>query len=156
MKIDFIAIGKPHDASLQIAIAEFTKRLQHYASVQWHIIASPKKTATAEPEVQKREEAKVLLAALEPTDWVILLDERGKLLNSVQLAQQIEKWQAGSKKLVFIIGGAFGVHEQVMQRANIIWSLSNLVFPHMIVRLLLAEQVYRAYTIIHNEKYHHV
>lgn len=156
MKIDFIAIGKPHDASLQTAIAEFTKRLQHYATVQWQIIASPKKTATAEPEVQKREEAKVLLAALEPADFVVLLDERGKLLSSVQLAHQLEKWQTSGKKLVFIIGGAFGVHEQIIQRANFIWSLSNLVFPHMLVRLLLAEQVYRAYTIIHNEKYHHV
>lgn len=156
MKIDFIAIGKPHDASLQTAVIDFTKRLQHYTTVQWQIIGSPKKTATAEPEVQKREEAKVLLAAIEPADWVVLLDERGKLLSSVQLAQQVEKWQAGTKRLVFIIGGAFGVHEQVMQRANFIWSLSNLVFPHMIVRLLLAEQVYRAYTIINNEKYHHV
>jgi 23S rRNA (pseudouridine1915-N3)-methyltransferase len=87
----------------------------------------------------------------------VLLDERGKNFTSPQLANFIQqRANESTKKIVFLIGGAFGVDASITQRANLVWSLSNLVFPHMLVRLILAEQVYRACTILRNEKYHHV
>jgi 23S rRNA (pseudouridine1915-N3)-methyltransferase len=156
MKIIFINIGKPHDALLNEAITNFTQRINKYATCNWQIVP-PVKNAAALPEAAlKKAEADSLLQQLQPNDCVILLDETGKQLSSPQLATYIQQ-QANSsyKRLVFIIGGAFGVNETIKQKANFVWSLSKLVFPHMLVRLLLAEQVYRAYTILNNEKYHH-
>jgi len=104
----------------------------------------------------KRQEGKIIMAKINKDDFIILLDETGKQLTSVELANFIEqKTNASIRSLVFIIGGAFGVSDEIKQRANFTWSLSKLVFPHMLVRLILAEQVYRACTILRNEKYHH-
>jgi 23S rRNA (pseudouridine1915-N3)-methyltransferase len=104
----------------------------------------------------KRLEGKMILEWLDRDTVLIALDEYGKEMGSVELADFIvKKGNMGSKKLVFLIGGAFGLDEAVLKRADHKWSLSKLTFPHQIVRLLLAEQIYRAYTIIKNEKYHH-
>lgn len=108
-----------------------------------------------EAEIKKRE-ADLILSNLDKNDYLVLLDERGKMLRSEALAVFLQnRANESTKKLVFLIGGAFGVDAQVMQRANYHWSLSSLVFPHQLVRLILAEQVYRACTILRNEKYHH-
>ena len=104
----------------------------------------------------KKQEAKLILQNLTSDDYLILLDERGKQFSSTELAKFIQqRANESSKRLVFLIGGAFGTDETVAKRANFTWGLSKLVFPHMLVRLILAEQLYRACTILKNEKYHH-
>lgn len=104
----------------------------------------------------KKKEGEMILNFLKPEDFLIVLDERGKMLSSEKLAEFIQQRANESvKNLVFLIGGAYGISEEVMKRAHFKWSLSSLVFPHQLVRLILAEQVYRAATILRNEKYHH-
>jgi 23S rRNA (pseudouridine1915-N3)-methyltransferase len=104
----------------------------------------------------KKKEGEMILQTMLKDDYVVLLDERGKQLSSEGFAQFIQSRANESvKNIVFVIGGAYGVSEEVAQRANYKWSLSQLVFPHQLVRLILAEQVYRACSIIRNEKYHH-
>ncbi|MFT4152627.1 23S rRNA (pseudouridine(1915)-N(3))-methyltransferase RlmH [Parafilimonas sp.] len=157
MKFQFINIGKPHDEVLKKAIDDYTKRVNNYYNVEWLIIP-PAKNAAALPEAAlKRQEGKLILSKIKNDDFVMLLDETGRQLTSVELSNFIEqKVNAGVRTMVFLIGGAFGVSDEIKQRANFIWSLSRLVFPHILVRLILAEQVYRACTILRNEKYHHV
>ena len=105
----------------------------------------------------KKAEAVLIIQQLMQDDYLILLDERGQSFNSPGVAQLIQQRANEScKRLVFLIGGAFGVDETIFKRANTTWSLSKLVFPHMLVRLMLAEQIYRACSILRNEKYHHV
>lgn len=156
MKIIFCSVGKVHDAVLKAAITDFTQRINKYFPVDWHIITPPKNAAALPESELKKQEAKAILQWIEPDDQLILLDERGKQFTSPQLADFIQSKANNSiKRMVFLVGGAFGVDEQITQRANFSWSLSQLVFPHMLVRLILAEQVYRACTILRNEKYHH-
>lgn len=156
MKIQCWSIGKSHEKYIQEGVDLFTKRIEHYFPISWHILSPPKQAANMEPSVLKEEEGKKVLGMLQPTDKLILLDERGKNLFSTDVASLLEKQAAlGTKNLVFLIGGAYGVSEAVRKRADVCWSLSNLVFPHMLVRLILAEQLYRACTIVKNEKYHH-
>ena len=156
MKIEFWSIGKPHDPSIKEAIEDYTKRIVKYSAVKWEILPVPKNAGLMSEKDLKKAEGKMLLEKIEKEDWLIALDEYGKEMSSVELADFIvKKGNMGSKKLVFLIGGAFGLDEAVLKRADHKWSLSKLTFPHQIVRLLLAEQIYRAYTIIKNEKYHH-
>ncbi len=157
MKITLISIGKQHDDFLAQAITNFTKRLNNYFTVNWLLVASPKNAASLAIADLKKEEAKILLSKLSKEDVVVLLDEEGKQLSSIDLANYLQQQANTSiKKIVFIIGGAFGVDVSIKQRANLVWSLSKLVFPHMLVRVILAEQLYRACTILKNEKYHHL
>jgi 23S rRNA (pseudouridine1915-N3)-methyltransferase len=107
--------------------------------------------------VLKKAEGQLILQQIAADDFLVLLDERGQTFNSPGIAQLIQqRANESSKRLVFLIGGAFGVDEPVFKRANTVWSLSKLVFPHMLVRLILSEQIYRACSILRNEKYHHV
>lgn len=157
MKLVLLSVGKAHDAAYATAIADFTKRLNKYMAADWVFIAAPKNAAAMSVIDLKKAEAQAILPQIDKTDFLVLLDERGKQMASVELATFIQqKANASCKKIVFLIGGAFGADESVQQRANLIWCLSKLVFPHMLVRLVLAEQLYRAFTIINNEKYHHV
>ena len=134
----------------------FTKRISHYYPVEWHIIPVPKNTAMLSEMDLKKKEGETILNFLQKDDYLVLLDERGKQMKSEELAKFIEtRANESVKKIVFLVGGAFGVSEEVSKRANYKWSLSSLVFPHQLVRLILAEQVYRACTIIKNENYHH-
>lgn len=156
MKIQLWSIGKPHEEYVKSGVEDFTKRLNNYFPAAWQIIAAPKNAASLSEADLKKAEAATVLAALQKDDVLVLLDERGKSLSSPQLAQWLQqKANNSTKRLVFLIGGAFGVDESVKQRADMVWSLSQLVFPHMLVRLILSEQVYRACTILRNEKYHH-
>ena len=156
MKIQLINIGKPHDETLKTAIEDFTKRINNYYATEWLIIPSIKNAASLPETELKKQEGKIMLSKIAKDDFVILLDESGKQLTSTELANFIaQKATAGIRSLIFLIGGAYGVSEEIKQRANFIWSLSKLIFPHKIVRLILAEQVYRACTILRNEKYHH-
>ena len=152
MKIQFWSVGKTHDASLDAGIRDFTKRIGKYFPVEWMIIPQPK---TPGPEPGKKE-AVVLLDLLKKEDFLVALDEKGNEFSSVGLSQFIQqRANDRTKNLIFLIGGAYGLDKTVLQRANFRWSLSALTFPHQLVRLILAEQVYRACSILRNEKYHH-
>ncbi|AYD47012.1 23S rRNA (pseudouridine(1915)-N(3))-methyltransferase RlmH [Arachidicoccus soli] len=156
MKILLYSVGKPHDSYVKQGIEEFTKRLNKYFQAEWKIIAPPKNAASLNEAELKKQEAKLILGQLNAEDFLVLLDERGKQFSSPQLANFIQqRANESTKVIVFLIGGAYGVDELVFERANFSLSLSSLVFPHMLVRLVLAEQVYRACTILRNEKYHH-
>lgn len=156
MKIQCWSIGKANESYVDEGIQQFTKRILHYYPVEWKMIPSPKNSGTLSAPELKQKEGETIVGLLKPEDYLVLLDERGKQFNSEQLALFIQqRANASEKNVVFLIGGAFGVSEAVLNRANFTWSLSPLVFPHQLVRLLLAEQLYRACTIIRNEKYHH-
>jgi 23S rRNA (pseudouridine1915-N3)-methyltransferase len=157
MKIQLWSVGKPHESFVKEGIEIFTKRISNYYNIEWKIIPMPKNAGIMEATILKIKEGETILAALQKDDYLILLDERGKSFTSEALAKFIEQRAGESlKNVIFLIGGAFGVSEQVMQRANFKWSLSNLVFPHQLVRLILAEQIYRACSIARNEQYHHL
>jgi len=156
MKINFWSVGKAHEVYAKDGIIDFTKRINKYFPAEWLIIAPPKNAAVLADKELKKAEAAIVLAQLQKDDYLILLDERGTQLSSPELANFIQqRGNESNKRIVFLIGGAFGVDDTVFKRANYTWSLSKLVFPHMLVRLILAEQVYRACTILRNEKYHH-
>ena len=156
MKIQCWTIGKSHENYVNEGIQLFSARIEHYFPFSWHILTPPKQAATMDTRVLKEEEGKKVLEMLQPTDKLILLDEHGKNLHSPELAKLLQQHaDQSTKNLIFLIGGAYGVSDAVKKRADFCWSLSNLVFPHMLVRLILAEQLYRACTIMRNEKYHH-
>ena len=153
MKLSILSVGKSHDAYIKEGVEQFTKRISHYYPIDWQLITPSKLT---EPSQIKKAEAASILKALAATDILILLDETGKMLNSPGLANLIQqKANQSAQRIVFLIGGAYGVSEVIKKRAIFTWSLSELVFPHMLVRLILAEQIYSACSILANEKYHH-
>lgn len=156
MKIQFWSIGKPHEKYIKEGVEDFTNRISRYFKVEWIIIPPLKNAATLKEPDLRKQEGDVVIEWLKEDDYLVLLDERGKNINSEELSELIQqRANESTKRLIFLIGGAFGVDEKVNRRANYTWSLSKLVFPHMLVRLILAEQVYRACTILRNEKYHH-
>lgn len=156
MKIQFWSVGKAHESYIKTGVETFTKRIQHYFPVSWNILPVPRHAGMlSEMDLQLRE-ADTILAWLQKDDYLIVLDEKGKQWDSPGLARYLQQCaNEGRKNLVFLIGGAYGIHDKVIHRAQAVWSLSPLTFPHQLVRLLLAEQVYRACTIMRNEKYHH-
>jgi 23S rRNA (pseudouridine1915-N3)-methyltransferase len=146
MKILIISPGKRHDSALKVAIAEYETRLHASLPVQW-IFPTP---GTQEAEGVS------ILKTIKDEDVVVLLDERGKDIDSPGLANLLdESLVQSTKRLIFIIGGAFGVSDDIRERANYTFRLSALVFPHMLVRLILVEQLYRAWSIRNGGKYHH-
>jgi 23S rRNA (pseudouridine1915-N3)-methyltransferase len=156
MKIQFWSVGKNHEPYIKAGVEEFTKRISKYYPVDWTIIPLPKNSGMLSEADLKKKEGEMILNWLQKEDFLIALDERGKQLSSEGLADFIMKrTNESTKTLIFLIGGAYGIDEAVMKRADFKWSLSQLVFPHQLVRLILAEQVYRACTILRNEKYHH-
>jgi 23S rRNA (pseudouridine1915-N3)-methyltransferase len=156
MKIHFWSIGKNHEVNVKAGVEEFTKRISKYYPVEWTIIPLPKNSGMLSEADLKKKEGEMILNWLLKDDYLVALDERGKQLSSEGLADFIlKRSNESTKNLVFLIGGAFGIDEAVLKRADFTWSLSQLVFPHQLVRLILAEQVYRACTILRNEKYHH-
>jgi len=157
MKFQFINIGKPHDETLKKVIEDFTRRINKYYTTEWLIVPSIKNAAVLPEAELKKQEGKSIISKISKDDFLLLLDETGKQFSSVELANFLEqRSNAGTRSIIFLIGGAFGVSEEIKQRADFTWSLSKLVFPHMLVRLILTEQVYRACTILRNEKYHHM
>jgi 23S rRNA (pseudouridine1915-N3)-methyltransferase len=157
MKIQFWSVGKNNESFVDEGIKLFTKRISNYYPVEWQIISTPKNAAVLSDVDLKQKEGETILNLLKKEDYLILLDERGKTLTSEGLAGFIQqRANESEKQVVFLIGGAFGVSKAVFERADYMWSLSPLVFPHQLVRLILAEQIYRACSINRNEKYHHV
>lgn len=156
MKLKLVSIGKAHEAYVKNGIDDFTKRITHYYPVEWHIIPVPKNAGVFSEIELRKKEGEIFLEWLKKEDFLVALDERGLQLKSEAVADLIQvRANNSTRHLIFLIGGAFGLDEVVLKRANLTWSLSLLVFPHQLVRLILAEQLYRACTIIRHEKYHH-
>jgi len=153
LKLSILSVGKAHESYIKEGVELFTKRIGHYYPIDWQLITPSKLT---EPIQIKKAEAANILKSITATDVLVLLDETGKMLSSPGLSKLIQqKANQSAQRIVFLIGGAYGVEDEIKKRANFTWSLSELVFPHMLVRLILAEQVYRACSILANEKYHH-
>lgn len=147
MKLVIISVGKEKDDNSEELRNYFERKVLRYAPLEWVYISHD---STEEKEGEK------IMAALKKEDYVVLLDEKGKDITSNALAELVENRMVDSvRRMVFIIGGAYGVSETVVSRANYVWKLSSLVFPHMLVRVILLEQLYRAHTILRGEKYHH-
>jgi len=156
MKIECWAIGKPHESYVSEGVRDFTKRIGNYYQIDWQLFNVRKNSGTASALKSKEEEKLLILSALKADDWLVSLDEKGKSMNSRKLAGFIQdRGNESVKKLIFLIGGAYGLDRTILQRSKFIWSLSELTFPHQLVRLILAEQIYRACSIGRNEKYHH-
>lgn len=146
MKFIFISVGKKNDSGIADAVLDYTKRIERYFKVEWKII----------PTSDKEKEGENILKLIQSDDFVIVLDEVGRELNTIELSAFVEKRMlASDSRIVFIIGGAYGMHDPILHRANFTWSLSKLTFPHQLVRLLLVEALYRAISVLKKEPYHH-
>ncbi|MFZ2835727.1 MAG: 23S rRNA (pseudouridine(1915)-N(3))-methyltransferase RlmH [Candidatus Saccharimonadales bacterium] len=151
MPLRVIAIGKKHESWVADGIERYQKRLRKPFTLEWVFLPHSSREGLS----ARQEESERLLSRLKDDDFVILLDERGKIIDSPALASLLEVPLRGSRTAVLIIGGAYGVDETIHQRADFVWSLSLLVFPHQLVRLLLSEQLYRAQEIAAGNPYHH-
>lgn len=156
MKISMLLTGKTDVPYISEGLADYTQRVKRYINFEIISIPEIKNAKSLTPEQYKQKEAEQQLKHLASADFVVLLDEFGKELGSVELSRFIEnKMQQSVKNLMFVVGGPFGFSETVMAKSQFKLSLSRLTFPHQLVRLIFAEQLYRAFTIIKNEKYHH-
>lgn len=149
--IEIIAVGKKHEAWVLEAINRYEKRLKKPWDTSWLLLPH----SAQDLDGARRDESARILAKVTSDDFVILLDERGKNLDSPSLSKSLAVPLEQSKRVVVIIGGAYGVDQTLHDRADLVWSLSNLVFPHQLVRLILAEQLYRTQSIALGSKYHH-
>lgn len=155
MKIILLSIGKTDDPLFSQIIEEYKKRVNYYMPLEMQFIPDIKNTKNLSEKEQKKQEGEKLLKWLQPSDHVVLLDDKGKQYCSVEFAGYIEKKSfSASKRLVFVVGGPYGFSGEVRERANEMVSLSRMTFTHQMVRLVFAEQLYRAMTILHNEPYH--
>jgi len=151
-----IAIGKTDNRELQQLIQDYTKRLGHYVNFQWDIVPDIKNAKNLSAEQQKKIEGLEILKRINTADHLILLDEKGKQYSSVEFSAFLQKkMNSGLKNLQFVIGGPYGFSPEVYNRANGKVSLSAMTFSHQMVRLFAVEQVYRAFSILRNEPYHH-
>lgn len=156
MKIALIVVGKTSQPYLTEGIDEYVSRIKRYMPFELYVIPELKNTRNLTMEQQKNREGDALLKALQPGDCVVLLDEHGKELTSLQFAAYIEqKQQTSARRLVFVIGGPYGFSPDVYERCQEKLSLSKMTFSHQMVRLFFTEQLYRAMTILNNEPYHH-
>lgn len=156
MKIALIVIGKTDAGYFVEAIREYANRLVHYLPFEMEVIPDIKNVKNLSEMQQKEREGELILKALQPADYPVLLDEKGKEFTSMQFAAYLEKkMHTVSKRLVFVIGGPYGFSEAVYKAAAEKISLSKMTFSHQMIRLIFTEQLYRALTILHNEPYHH-
>lgn len=156
MKIELAVIGKTSIGYLKQGIDEYIKRLKHYVPFEIKYIDDIKNTKNISEDQQKRTEGAKILSLLDKSDFVVLLDEHGKEYTSMQYSSYIQKRMlSGAKKVVFVIGGPYGFSQEVYDRANDKISFSKMTLNHEMIRLIFMEQLYRAYTIINHEPYHH-
>lgn len=153
MSASVIAIGKMRFAPYRAAADEYLKRLKHYVNIQEIELKSEASPKLNEMQIRERE-SRQMMELVAPSTYLFVLDERGKLMNSVQFSEVIGRLMAQSQDMAFVIGGAYGHHECLRQRANMVFGLSPLTFPHELARVLVYEQIYRAMTILKNEPYH--
>jgi 23S rRNA (pseudouridine1915-N3)-methyltransferase len=153
MKIEFIFIGKTSDLYLNEGIQIYLKRLVNYLPAEIQVL--PASSSKIREKIIE-EESKLILNKIQARDYLVLLDERGKQMTSRELSGFIEKQMlAGTNRMLLITGGAYGVSDEIKEKVHFTWSVSKLTFTHQMIRLILAEQVYRAMTILRNESYHH-
>lgn len=156
MQVEIWSVGKENESFIDEGLKYYFQKIRPYNPVDLVLLQLPKKLATTDADKAKLLEEEMILKKLQPHHYLVLLDERGKLLTSPQWAQQFQQMMnMGTKTLVILIGGAFGVTDNIRKQAKQVWSLSHLVFPHQLVRLMVAEQVYRAFSILNNSPYHH-
>lgn len=157
MKIVFLVIGKTDESYLDTGILKYIKRLEHYVPFEMKIIPDIKNRKTLTEEQQKKAEGELILSNINVGDDLVLLDENGKTFSSVAFSQWIEKqMNIGSKRMIFVVGGPYGFSKEVYAKAKFKISLSEMTFSHQMIRLIFVEQLYRAFTIIKCEPYHHV
>ena len=157
MQIKLLAIGKTDNKAIQTLIDDYSSRLGHYIRFELEVIPDLKQSKSLSEALQKEKEGELILKKLSSSDELILLDERGKTYSSLEFSDYLQKkMNSGLKQLVLVIGGPYGFSESVYARANGKISLSKMTFSHQMIRMIIAEQLYRAFTIIRNEPYHHV
>ena len=156
MRIKLLAIGKTDDKSLQILIQTYEQRLKHYVKFELFVIPDIKNSKNLSQGQQKEKEGELILKELQATDQLILMDEKGKEFRSIEFSKFLQKkMNSGIKQLVFVIGGPYGFSDRLYQKATGKVSLSKMTFSHQMIRLFVVEQIYRAFTILKNEPYHH-
>ena len=156
MKIDLILVGKTNSKTYESIIDDYSERVKHYTPFEVIVIPELKNTKSLTQNQQKTLEGEQILRQLQDSDYVVLLDEHGQELRSIEFATWMsKKQQAVSRRLVFIIGGPYGFSPAIYQRANEKLSLSKMTFSHQMVRMIFIEQLYRAFTILKGEHYHH-
>jgi 23S rRNA (pseudouridine1915-N3)-methyltransferase len=156
MNIEIWTIGKDNESYIEEGIRHYFQKIRPWNPIELVVLQLPKKAATTDVERTKKQEEELILKKLQSQHYLVLMDERGKMLSSPQWAQQFQQlMNQGTKTLVILIGGAYGVSDEIKKQAKQTWSLSSLVFPHQLVRLILAEQVYRTFSILNNSPYHH-
>ncbi len=156
MKIVLLTIGKTSEKYLIEGIAQYQKRLKHYTQFEMLEISNIKNAKNFSNAELMKKEGDLILKNLQNSDHLVLLDDKGKDFTSVKFAQKLQSWMlSGKKRLVFVIGGAYGFSDAVYQRGNEKLSLSKMTFSHQMVRLFFIEQIYRGHTILNNEPYHH-
>ncbi|WP_273389252.1 23S rRNA (pseudouridine(1915)-N(3))-methyltransferase RlmH [Barnesiella viscericola] len=156
MKIVLLVVGKTTESYFIQGIDEYSKRLAHYVPFELIVIPELRNTKSLSTDQQKEREADLILKALQPGDYVVLLDEHGREFTSLQFASYLEKKMANiAKRLIFVVGGPYGFSNRVYQAAQEKISLSKMTYSHQMIRLIFTEQLYRAMTILNNEPYHH-
>ena len=156
MKIVLFVIGKTNEQYLIEGISKYQKRLQHYTQFEISEIPNIKNTKNFSNVELMRKEGELILKQLQSSDHLVLLDDKGKDSSSIKFSKKLQEWMlSGKKRLVFVVGGAYGLSDEVYQRGNEKLSLSKMTFSHQMVRLFFIEQIYRGYTILNNEPYHH-
>ncbi len=155
MKTELIFVGKTFDKRFESAIDDYLKRLSHYLPIKTTVIPAVKNTKNVTEEQQKQMEGLLILQRVQAGDTLVLCDERGKEMRSVEFAKWLENAQQKSRKLILVIGGPYGFSPDVYNRADSLLSFSKMTFSHQMIRLILVEQLYRACTIIKGEPYHH-
>jgi 23S rRNA (pseudouridine1915-N3)-methyltransferase len=156
MKITLLAIGKTDNQNIQNLIDDYARRLKHYIGFEITVIADVKKAKNLSETQQQKMEGNEILRRLSSSDILILLDENAKMYSSVDFSEFLQKkMNSGLKQLIFVIGGPYGFSNEVYQRANGKVSLSSMTFSHQMVRIFFIEQLYRGFTILRNEPYHH-
>lgn len=155
MKTELILVGKTTDKHISALVDDYVGRIGHYMPFGVTVVPDLKNTKNMNTQQQKVREGEQIMRLLQPQDTVVLLDEHGRELRSVELASWLERHQQAGRRLVLVVGGAYGFSDEVYERANERLSLSKLTFSHQMVRLVVTEQLYRACTIIRGEPYHH-
>ena len=155
MKTELIVVGKTTNKHFIAAINDYLERIGHYMPFSVTVIPELRNAKSLSQQQQKDKEGEAILRLLQPSDTVVILDERGKEPRSIELADWLQRQQQTARRLVFIIGGPYGFSQQVYSRADSMLSLSGMTFSHHMVRLIFVEQLYRACTIIKGEPYHH-
>lgn len=155
MKTLLILVGKTTDKHFQTGISDYVERISHYMPFELVTIPEIKNTKSLTGEQQKTAEGELILKQLQPSDTVVLLDEHGRELRSIELARWLEQKRNTARRLIFVIGGPYGFSSEIYSRADEELSLSKMTFSHQMVRLIFTEQIYRACTIIKGEPYHH-